>query len=205
MICVLNSCKKDNGPTPFTKNSYPMAVGDWWKYQVTYCFGGYSTDTFTLSVSSMNTSGVYTNYTCDFIQNGGTLVSGFGNFIQSDTSLSFVNTSAYADFSSMPNFHLKFPIAAGQYWQGTFPGDSTLVDAVVSSEDYYGHTYSPCYLTNESYDLPHNFKVESMVLTPKIGLVHQSINFQSDTAVVGGVPGVQVCQSITLIDYSVQQ
>jgi hypothetical protein len=127
-----------------------------------------------------------------------------GYFLQSDTSMSFVASNSYS--VSILNFHLQFPVKVGQYWQGSFPGDSILVEAVVGSEGYYGHTYSPCYLTNESYNLPHNYKVESMVLTPKVGLVHQTITFNSDTA--GKTPsyggGIQIHQSVDLINYHVQ-
>ena len=88
----------------------------------------------------------------------------------------------------------------GSYWQGAFPGDSTLVVGVSDSYSSYGHTYGPCYHTNESYNLPHNFKAESMILTPKIGVIYQSIDFNSDTA----EGGAQVQQSLNLINYHVQ-
>jgi hypothetical protein len=201
LVLFIASCHKDNNTAPtFTSASYPLAVGNWWQYQLTQqcCYP----DTFMLSVVAVINVGPYTKYQCYFLYNGSVTDSGF--FLQSDTSLSFTNTFAFAYYSPIPNFHIKFPAYTGQYWQGAFPGDSIVVDGVASSEGYYGHTYSPCYLTNESYDLPHNFKVESMTLTPKVGLVHQSINFQSDTAKVNGVAGVQVKQSIQLIDYYVQ-
>jgi hypothetical protein len=193
VLILIGSCKKST-ENVFTSSSYPLAVGDWWQYQLTSI--GYATDTFMLSVISVSSLGPYTQYNCNFIGNGATTPAGY--FLQSDTDMYFVNSTPYADFSAFPNFQLKFPVKAGQYWPGAFPGDSTLVEAVVGSEGYYGHTYSPCYLTNESYNLPHNFKVQSMTLTPKVGLVHQSITFNSDTA------GVQIQQSISLLNYHVE-
>lgn len=192
LLFTLPCCKKDNGPDAFTESSYPLALGNWWQYQLTSAV--FNPDTFILRVDSITTVGPYTQYICNYVSNGTLTPAGY--FLQSDTSMSFVQPYGY--FTSFPSFHLKFPVQTGQYWPGAFPGDSILVDAVVASEGYYGHTYAPCYLTNESYDLPHNFKVESMTLTPKVGLVHQTINFQSDTA------GVQIQQSIDLINYHIQ-
>jgi hypothetical protein len=184
-------CKKST-ESIFSSSSYPLAVGNWWQYQLTA--QGNQDDTFKLSVVSVFNVGAYVQYNCNLTGSSGSGPVGY--FLQSDTSMSFVNIpNSY--FVAFPSFHLKFPVAAGQYWQGAFPGDSIMVDGVANSEGYYGHTYGPCYLTNESYDLPHNFKVQNMVLTPKVGLVHQSITFNSDTA------GVQIQQSISLLNYSV--
>jgi hypothetical protein len=194
LFIALSCCKIDNNnPQTFTENSYPLAVGNWWQYQLTDLYYG-SVDTITLDVISMVKSGPYMKYTCNFIYNGNVTDSGY--FLQSDTSMSFEVANSYS--VACLNFYLKFPVATGQYWQGAFPGDSIMVLSVVGSEGYYGHTYSPCYYLKESYDLPHNYKVNTMILTPKVGLVHQAITFNSDTA------GVQIQQSISLLNYSVQ-
>jgi hypothetical protein len=197
---ILFSChRNESTPNIFTESSYPLAVGDWWQYQLTSCTGG--SDTFMLSVFSMTIIGPYARYQCNVILNGTIIDSGY--FLQSDTSMSFTNTY-YPYYSVFPNFHLKFPVALGQHWAGAFPGDSILVGAVVDSLESYHHTYGPCYLTNESYDLPHNFLVEHLTLTPKIGLVSQTIDFISDTAEVNGFAGVNVCQSLQLINYNLK-
>jgi hypothetical protein len=202
LLISLACCKRDNNaPQIFTKNSYPLAVGNWWQYQLTA--QGYQDDTFMLSVISMSDSGAYIKYNCNFIGNGTTAPAGY--FLISDTSMSFTNAfEPY--YSGFQNFYLKFPVATGQYWQGSFPGDSIVVISVVNSYSAYGHTYSPCYYTKEAYDLPHNFKVSSMIYTPKVGLIEGAINFISDTAdrSPSYSGGVQIQQSILLLDYHVQ-
>jgi hypothetical protein len=114
ILCIIlfsfTCCKRDNSvPQTFTEASYPLAVGDWWQYQITYCFGGYSTDTFMLSIVSMNTVGSYVQYNCNFVGSNTSISAGY--FLQCDTSISFVNTSTYPDFSAFPNFYLRFPVS----------------------------------------------------------------------------------------------
>jgi hypothetical protein len=190
------SCKKGNPPSVFSKASYPLAVGDWWEYQLNAI--GNSPDTIMLSVASLVNVGPYVQYKCYFQYHGAITDSAY--FQQSDTSLSFINASPFADLSSIQNFHLKFPVSAGYKWQGAFPGDTIVVTGVVPKYSGYGLTYGPCYYLGEAYDLPHNDKTETMILTPKVGLIYQSIAFNSDTA----EGGLQVQHSILLLNYHVQ-
>ena len=193
LLYVLSNCKRDNStPTAFSKTSYPLALGNWWQYQSTAI--GFDPDTFVLRVDSIVTDGPNMKYICNYVSKGAIISAGY--FLQSDTSMSFIQPYGY--FTSFPNFHLKFPASTGQYWAGSFPGDSIIVNGVASSHTAYGHTYGPCYYLGEAYNLPHNSKVESMILTPKIGLIYQSINFNSDTA------GIQIKQQVNLIDYHIQ-
>jgi hypothetical protein len=192
LLTVISACKKDNNPQTFTESSYPLAVGNWWQYQLTSAI--FNTDTFILRVDSILNAGPYTKYVCNYVE-GNTLTPA-GYFLLSDTSMYFIQPYGY--FTAFPSFELKFPVAAGQYWQGSFPGDSIIVTSVVNSYSTYGHTYGPCYYTKEAYDLPHNFKVSNMILTPKVGLIEGAINFSSDTA------GVQIQQSINLINYHIE-
>ena len=193
LLATISSCKKNNSNQTFTESSYPLAVGNWWEYQLTSLT--FNPDTFTLRVDSMVTDGPYTKFICNYIGNGAIIPAGY--FLQSDTSLSFVQPYGY--FTSFPSFHLKFPVETGQHWSGPFPGDSTLVVGVAGKCDgSYGESFGPCFSTVESYNLPHNFKVEDMLLTPKIGLVSQNIDINSDTA------GIQIQQRVSLINYHVQ-
>jgi hypothetical protein len=204
IILSWSCCKKDNSPSPFTETSYPLTVGNWWEYQVNQTAMGGGYDTVILIVISMSKINSYVDYLCTVTLNGTIIDS--GNFFQSDTSLSFINSLPTSYYSLFPNFYLKFHVATGQYWQGSFAGDSILVTSVVNSYSAYGHTYGPCYYTKEAYDLPHNFKVSSMIYTPKVGLIEGAINFISDTADKSPSysGGVQIQQSILLLDYYVQ-
>lgn len=198
-LLVLSCCKKDDSSSStFTKDSYPLAVGNWWQYQVNQTYEGGGYDTILLNVLSANTITPYTKYICNITLNGRVIDSGY--FLQSDTSLTFVNSLPSPYFSLFPNFHLKFPVSIGQFWDGSFSGDSVLVVGVANTCSFNSHTYGPCYYTNESYNMPHNFKRETMTLAPKVGLIKQSMDFNSDTA----EGGVQVNQSITLINFNVQ-
>lgn len=205
LLFALSCCKRDNSTSPnvFTEASYPLAVGNWWQYQL--ISQGSATDTFMLNVVSTVDTNVYIKYNCNFVYNG--ISTPVGYFLQSDTSLYFINVSSDRYFVAFPNFHLKFPAEAGQYWQGDFRGDSIMVVGVAEKCEGSGGAYfSPCYSLVESYNLPHNFKVNRMLLTPKIGLVSQSIDFNSDTAdrspSYGG--GIQTQQSVYLISYHIQ-
>jgi hypothetical protein len=194
LFAFIASCRKisDSQP-PFTSVSYPLAVGNWWEYQLTAAFS--NPDTFTLLVDSMVADGPYTKYICNYVGNGAIIPAGY--FLLSDTSMSFIQPYSY--WTSFPSFHLKFPVETGQHWPGAYPPqDSILVSAVNDSCGGYGHEYGPCYYLEESYNLPHNFRVSHMILTPKVGLIQQAINFNSDTA------GIQIQQSITLLNYHVQ-
>jgi hypothetical protein len=194
LFFVISCCKRDNSTPPnvFTSTSYPLAIGNWWEYQLTSLI--FNPDTFIMRIDSMVTVGPYTKYVCNLTGSGGS--GPIGYFLQSDTSMSFVNVpNSY--FVAFPSFHLKFPVDLGQSWPGAFPGDSTLVVGVANG-NCYTTTYGPCYYTNETYDVPHYLKIENMILTPKIGLVMQSIDFNSDTA------GIQIQQRVNLINYHVQ-
>ena len=201
VLLFVLSCKRDStsSPSTFTKDAYPLTVGSWWQYQVDQTSEGGGYDTIILSAVSMINVGSYIKYTCNITLNGRFIDSGY--FLQSDTSLSFTNNLPSSYFSLFPNFHLKFPVQTGQYWPGAFPGDSIRVAGVAANcAGSYGESFSPCFSTVESYILPHNFKVENMLLTPKVGLVTQSIDFNSDTA----EGGIQIKQSLHLISYHVQ-
>jgi hypothetical protein len=192
------SCKKDNtSSNTFTSASYPLAVGNWWQYILTQdCC---EPDTFMLSVTSATNAGSYNIYKCYYIYHGSVTDSAY--FQQSDTSLSFMNPpSPYIDLSAILNFHLKLPASKGQFWPGSFPGDSIIVNAVVATYSAYGLTYGPCYYLAETYDLPHNSKTESMILTPKVGTIYQSVNFISDTT----EGGIQIHQQLRLLNYHIQ-
>jgi|GEM_PF-6738702 len=190
------SCKKA-APQMFTKDSYPMAVGNWWQYMIIDCTGGL--DTFTLNTVSVTDFASYKDFKCNFVYHNN--VTGSGDFIQSDTSISFVNRgNAY--FSIFPDFHIRFPVYTGQYWAGTFKGDSIRVVGVTDPCGGFGHIYGPCYSTVESYILPHNFLVSNKLLTPKIGMISGSTDFKSDTA--NGF-GINTCQTVYLINYHIEE
>ena len=69
LLLVLTSCHKpDNRLSAFTKISYPLAVGNWWQYQLASI--GSANDTFMLSVVSQTNAGVFVQYNCNYIGNG---------------------------------------------------------------------------------------------------------------------------------------
>lgn len=195
LLFALADCKKDNSTTTqiFSASSYPLSLGNWWVYQFT-SLGSYP-DTFTLRIDSVVTDGPFTKYICNYVGNGAIIPAGY--FLKSDTSMSFVQPYGY--FTSFPSFHLRFPVETGQYWSGVYPKDSILVVGVSNScQGAYGENYGPCFSTVEKYNFPHNFLVNEMLLTPKIGLLRQSIDYNSDTS------GIHIQQSVNLISYHIQ-
>jgi hypothetical protein len=155
-----------------------------------------------MKVASVSNIGPFIKYNCVFIVQNQAYPAGY--FLQSDTSMFFINNSDQYS-SPFPNFYIRFPVSGGIYWQGSFPGDSTIVAGVSGSCKFYNLNYSPCYSTSEMYDLPHNFMSKSMLLTPKVGLVFGSIDFISDTAISNGSSmGVDACEEIYLINYNLE-
>jgi hypothetical protein len=195
LLLPMLSCRKDaGGISSFTKDSYPLAVGNWWQYQQSYCFGG--ADTIMMRVVSMTNLGSSIDYKC-YVQISSGLGFDSGHFVQSESSLYYYSYGD-ADFSPIPNFHLEFPFLLGQKWPGLYSGDTIRAEGEADSCGGFGRPYGPCYATYEAYLLPHRHMVNDMFLTPKIGLVYGEINLQSDTE------GIQVCQSVYLINYHLQ-
>jgi hypothetical protein len=197
MVFALSCRKITNTQPAFTSASFPLAVGNWWQYQLINNSIGY-TDTFMLSVVSISDTGSYAKYECNYIYNG--VVTSSGYFLRSDTSISFTNIGAYAFLASYHNFYLRLPANAGSHWPGMFPdpADSIVVDGVVN--DCQGPTppsVGPCYILGEHYTSGTNSVGNLMTLVPKIGLIDQSIHLNGDT--IGLVQ-----QRITLLNYHVQ-
>lgn len=195
ILCL--SCNKENEKDIFVASSYPLALGNWWKYQHTSI--GFEPDTFILRIDSVTNDGLYKKYICNSIS-GNTIVPA-GYFLRSDTSIAFIYPSEYYYLSEIQNFHIRFPISQDSYWMGDFSGDSTKVIGVNDSYSSYNIATGPYYSIHESYNLPHNFKVFNMTISPKLGILSQTNNFRSDT--VGGF-GVNVNQSILLLGYFIQ-
>lgn len=187
------SRKTNNIPNIFTQTSYPMAVGNWWQYQVTD-FGGGSTDTIILKAISLSVNGTNKNFTCYLIQNG-TIVDS-GHFIQSDSGLSYSGSRRYSTFGE---FSLKFPFITGQKWPGIFPTDTFVDVGLVDSFSVsaYGPYYKPVYTLRRAFSDPHYSLIQNIFLTPNIGLIYQTIDSHSDTA-------PDVWESINLLNYYVQ-
>jgi hypothetical protein len=197
LIVFVLSCRKVTNQPAFTSTSFPLAVGNWWQYQLTNNSIGY-TDTFMLSVVSISDTGSYVKYECNYIYHGSVTSSGY--FLQSDTSISFTNPGAYASLASYHNFYLRLPAFAGSHWPGTFPdpADSTVVDGVSNNcQGPQAPSVGPCYYLIEHYSSPVNFVANSMIVVPKIGAIYETIDVNSDT-------GLQVQQQLTLLNYHVQ-
>jgi hypothetical protein len=196
VLMVTFSCRKNDKGTVqniFTQSSYPMAVGDWWQYQVTYYPGSYC-DTLILKAISVSINGTKKDYTCHLINNG--LIVDSGHFIQSDSGLSYSGSMRYSTFGE---FILKFPFVTGQKWPGVFPTD-TFVDVGLAdsfSVSAYGPYYKPVYTLRRVFSDLHYSVIQDIFLTPNIGLVYQSIDSHSDTA-------PDVWESINLLKYNVQ-
>jgi hypothetical protein len=190
------SCHKKEQGSPvqniFTSDSYPMAVGDWWQYQVTSFQGGQSTDTLILSVISVVTTGSSKDYKCNLLQNGAIIDS--GHFIMTDSSLSYRGTRDYSLFGF---FNLKFPFTNGQKWPGIYPGETIADVGFVDTFKALGVVYNPLYTLHRFFDDPHCSMVQNIFLTPKIGLVFQGIDLQTDTA-------PDIWESIQLMNYELQ-
>jgi len=169
-----------------------MAVGDWWQYQVAYYQGGTSIDTLVLKAVSVVTIGSSANYTCQLSQNGTVIDS--GHFVQSDSMLSYTGSTRYSTFGF---FNLRFPFSEGQRWPGIYPGDTITDTGFVDSFKAMGVIYTPLFTLRRVFNDPHYSMIQDIFLTPKIGLVFQTIDVQSDTA-------PDIWESMQLINYHIQ-
>ncbi|MCW3128212.1 MAG: hypothetical protein JWO03_3870 [Bacteroidetes bacterium] len=193
LLFLISSCSNKQQQEQFARDSYPLKVGNWWRYQVVNFFGSQSTDTISLNVVSLVTSGSTTDYTCHLLKNG--LVIDSGHFVQSDTALYYSGSNPY--YSIFGFFNLKFPFVEGQKWAGTFPGDTIIAAGKAESFKVLGSTYAPVYSLARRFSIPQNNLIQIIYLTPKVGVIYQSINFRSDTA-------VWVQEAIHLIDYNLK-
>jgi hypothetical protein len=178
VVLLLSCCKKNNNnQNTFTNSSYPLAVGNWWQYQVVDFLGG-TTDTVMLSAVSVVSDGSTKDYKCNLIKNG--MIIDSGHFIVSDTALAY--HGSHPSYSIFGYFNFKFPFTSGQKWSGTMPADTFIVAGVDKSLKILGNTYSPDYSLTRRVFVPEYSLIQIMDLTPGVGLIDQSIDIQSDTA-----------------------
>ena len=191
VIVVAIGCKKPVVNT-FDAKSFPLAVGNWWRYQQVDGFASI-TDTIVLGVVSMTVDGNTKDYTCQLLKNGAIIDS--GHFLFSDTALYYHGASGYSYFGF---FNLKLPFIPGQKWPGILPHDTIFAEGYLSkSGNYNGVYYSPDYIITRRINVPKYFLSEQIELTPGVGVIVHSIDIQSDTASWQQV-------DFTLIDYHVQ-
>ena len=157
-----------------------MNVGDWWKYQVFYDVNIDNPDTLTLRIASMTSNGTSSDYTCYMYNNAGVAMDS-GHFVQTSTSLTYQGRASYSIFGF---FTLQFPFAPlGGAWPGSFPTD-TIRSEGLSSAPYTtgGVTYSTVYSITQRFFDPLYSDINVIFIAPKVGILYQSVDIQSDTA-----------------------
>ena len=190
-LIALLSCGKDKSAPTFTKDSFPLKVGNWWEYSVKDLYSQ-SPDILTLTIISMKNMGDIKVFTCTIFEFGTIVDTGY--FTLSDTALLYQGYKP--DYSYFGNFQIKIPFKQGDKWQGTYINDSyTTGGYTTDSISLLTRKYSPVFTINRSVNqLPHYSNEQSISLTPGIGIPAQGFNITNDTI------GPQ-SQDFILIDY----
>jgi hypothetical protein len=158
-------------PTTFTKEAFPVSVGNWWRYKI-YDSLTFKTDTLILRVvSGVDTNGVQ-SYTCNVEMHN--KVVDTSTFEISKTQLSYKGNYEY--YSYFGNFILKFPFKAGESWIGRHEEDTVRAVNRFDSISFLGKLYQPAFSLERAYGLVGNYSFrQSIVVCPSIGIIRQSI------------------------------
>jgi hypothetical protein len=126
----LFSCRLDKvEPSAFDQQSYPLNVGNWWRYNVTD-LRKQTSKTLLLRIVSKQTNNDVTTYRCNLEQNGNIVDS--AQMILSPSALLYKGLGA--DDSFFGDFKLKLPFQKGETWEGMFPQDK--IEVVAFKPDY---------------------------------------------------------------------
>ncbi|MCW3128217.1 MAG: hypothetical protein JWO03_3875 [Bacteroidetes bacterium] len=191
-ILSLASCHKSTTPTDtFSRNDFPMAVGDWWRYQVIDVNA--PTDTLLMTVIASSGNGSTKDYTYTIYKNAYHRTVDTGHFIISDTGLSYNTTNPY--YSYFGSFNLKLPFQKEQQWVGSLPHDTITAVGRAAVVKIMGKDYGPVYTLNRKAISSHYRNLSGIFVAPHIGIIYQDVSIEIDTA-------VPQKQTFLLIDYN---
>lgn len=173
----------------FTAASFPINLGNWWRYQRTDALTN-EVDTIEFRVLSGALVGTEKKYDCVFTKNGNIIDS---VVITSGSNALLFESSNY-ETSVFSNFSMHFPFHVGDDWQGIYY-DSVVVDSYNPSLSILGKTY-PCFTLKTKDIGPNYFNNRTFAISKNIGIV------DFDAVIFNTAPFVQ--QHLSLIDFHLE-
>lgn len=151
-LIFLNSCKDNivnNIEPSFTKNSFPVKVGNWWKYQIIDSLSHNSIDTITIRIDSLIEFNGIKKYV-SHIERGYSSVDSC-SFSLSDSIISFIENNI--EFFGIFEFNLPFSVANKWYINVPTTDSTKLIDtsSVISFDTNFsvlGHNYKNVFFIN---------------------------------------------------------
>jgi len=191
VLLIVSCSEKNNNTTNYNKNdttiiyhgkiqpvfkisSFPLNVGNWWRYQVED-FLNSCTDTILVKVVSLKTTGTENLYTCHVELFNEIIDSALITLSDSVISYKTYNNVGYSYFAE---FYLKYPIAYGYAWHGINQNDSFSVAPYHTDTEILGKQYKTYFINR--YFLDYNYyHIQAIMISENIGIVHENTSIRS--------------------------
>jgi len=184
--------KKDENIQPIFKiSSFPLNVGNWWRYRVQDFFSK-SIDTILVKVVSLKNDGAHKFYFCHIELNNEIVDS--AQITLSDSVISY-KTFNIIGYSYFAEFYLKYPFSYGYAWHGVNQNDSLSVAPYNQDISILGKHYKTYYI-NRYFREYHYNHVQSIQISENIGIVRQNTSIYSYS--------YNQLQEFLLIDYHLE-
>ncbi len=197
LILIIVSCSNDNNNVNtipnhiYTNKSFPLKVGNWWRYKV-YDDNGVDTCIFKIVSDSVSNNNHYYLCTakCRIIEKIDTT-----QFILNDTSLIY-KSFRIDGYAIIPEFSLKLPFSSGDTWHGRFPIDSSTVASYDTNYKILGKSYDIFFINRIAFGDRSYYNIQSIQLSENIGIISESIKIRSIY--------INELKDIFLIDYHLE-
>lgn len=194
-ISFIVGCKQDADTLEietiaFNKLSYPLKVGNWWRYRV-LDFNSNFIDTLQLKIVRQTVNNAEVTYTF-YLHEFGAIVDS-AQMVLSATELTYKGMDPH--YSYFGDFKLKLPFYQGDTWKGFSEADSTKVISYSKDYEVMGKNYDIYYLKRLVYGNVYSV-VQNLQLSKGVGIVSQNINVFSG--------GFVQRQNFQLIDYELK-
>jgi hypothetical protein len=173
-LISLLGCRRDKiEPTAFDKDSYPLNVGNWWRYKVTN-LRAQTTDTLLLKMDAKIIQNNVVTYKCHLEQEKTKNILDSAQVVLSNTELSYKSLDGNSAFFG--DFKLKLPFHTGDKWDGYSDVDAFKVASFTANDEVLGKKYN-------IYDIQRSFPGfnwgigQTMQISKGIGIVSQHIQF----------------------------
>lgn len=191
LFLFIVGCKPEKDPiivNQFTKDDFPIAVGNWWKYKHTD-FLSNTTDTILLRVISLQTNTTSSKeYTC--------IVEEFGQVVDTAKLILGDSTIAYnsynPNYSYFGDFFMTAPFKVDSKWANSIYNDSTTVISYSEGVKYNGVPYNVFFLKRTVSSINYHV-VQTISVAKGIGIIEHVFNYREMVPIQS--------QNLQLIDY----
>lgn len=169
-LLLTNSCKKDDAnPNLFNIGSFPLNVGNWWRYKVTD-YDEHTTDTVLMKIVSMKVNGGFKTFTCYFDTNGMIVDSSYFKIYNNELIFNSYDTQ---DFSYFGTFDFVFPFISGDSSISKTNGFKTKIISSTNGYKLFGNSYD-VYTVQTSYTGPNYHYDQNTIISKNIGIIQNS-------------------------------